>query len=62
MRILFWNTNKNEKIEPYISTLIFEYDIDILVLAELCNSSFILTQELKKNNIRIVRVRLKRPA
>lgn len=34
MRILFWNTNRNEGINPYIASLVYDYKIDILVLAE----------------------------
>ena len=34
MRIVFWNTNKNENINEYISDIIVEQEIDILVLAE----------------------------
>lgn len=34
MRILFWNTNKNNDVNKYIVSLIKDYDIDILVLAE----------------------------
>ena len=34
MRIGFWNTNKNEKINEYISDIIEEYSIDICILAE----------------------------
>ena len=34
MRIVFWNTNKNENINEYISDIIVEQEIDILALAE----------------------------
>lgn len=34
MKILFWNTKKNPDINQYIVHLVYENDIDILVLAE----------------------------
>lgn len=34
MKILFWNTNKNENINPYVVNLVQDYNIDLLVLAE----------------------------
>ena len=34
MKILFWNTNKNININPYILSLVQDYNIDILILAE----------------------------
>lgn len=34
MKLLFWNTNKNENINNYILGLVEENKIDIVVLAE----------------------------
>ena len=34
LRICFWNTNKNRKINDYISDIIVENIVDIFVLAE----------------------------
>lgn len=34
MRILFWNTHKNKSINPYIASLVYDNDIDVLVLSE----------------------------
>lgn len=34
MRILFWNTHKNRAINPYITSLVCDYNIDVLVTAE----------------------------
>lgn len=34
MKILFWNTNRNENINEYIISLVEDNDIDVLVLAE----------------------------
>ncbi|MBP3819175.1 MAG: hypothetical protein J6H31_12835 [Butyrivibrio sp.] len=37
MRIAFWNTHKNEGINPIITKIIAEEKIDIMVLAEYCD-------------------------
>lgn len=34
MKILFWNTNRNTNINNYVASLVLDYDVDILVLAE----------------------------
>lgn len=34
MKILFWNTHGNEKINEYVVSLVNDYDVDVLVLAE----------------------------
>lgn len=34
MKILFWNTNRNDKINQYIANLVRDYNIDVLVTAE----------------------------
>jgi len=34
MKILFWNTNSNSNINPYIASVVLDYNIDILVMAE----------------------------
>lgn len=39
LRIAFWNTNKNPYINKYICTLILDYGIDIIAIAEYSSSS-----------------------
>jgi len=34
MKILFWNTNRNSAINPYVASIVCDYNIDILVIAE----------------------------
>lgn len=34
MKILFWNTNRNNHINNYIISLVKDYDVDILIAAE----------------------------
>lgn len=34
MKIMFWNTRRNAKINEYIASLVYDNNIDILVLAE----------------------------
>ncbi len=34
MRILFWNTNRNENINEYVANLVRDYKIDMLIMAE----------------------------
>lgn len=34
MRVSFWNTNRNININPYVLSLVQEYNVDILVMAE----------------------------
>lgn len=34
MKILFWNTKRNKKINKYIVSLVLDYDIDIFIMAE----------------------------
>ena len=57
MRILFWNTHRNTTINSYLLSLVEDYDIDILVIAEyqgceseLCKLLQRSKQKLKKNN------------
>lgn len=38
MKILFWNTHKNQEIDPYILAFIDENPCDIIILAEYVNS------------------------
>ena len=46
MRVLFWNTNKNDNINAVLSELIVENDISIVVLAEYTASMEQLVQTL----------------
>lgn len=34
MKIAFWNVYKNQKIDPFLKSFVFEYGIDVLILAE----------------------------
>lgn len=34
MKILFWNTNQNDMINEYVASLVQDYNIDVLVMAE----------------------------
>lgn len=34
MRIMFWNTNRNEDINEYVVQLVRDYDIDLWIMAE----------------------------
>lgn len=34
MKILFWNTYRNENINSYVLDLVNKYEVDILLLAE----------------------------
>lgn len=49
MKILFWNTNKNEEINPYIVSLICDNDIDVLITAEYVADKEELGVLLKEN-------------
>ena len=51
LRICFWNTNKNVKINNYISDIIVENIVDIFVLAEYEASIKELKRKLALNNI-----------
>lgn len=51
MRICFWNTNKNRKINDYIADIIVENIVDIFVLAEYEASIEELKRKLALNNI-----------
>lgn len=50
MRILFWNTHKNHNINPYVISLVIDYNIDIVVLAEY-EADVAQMSELFDNNI-----------
>ncbi len=47
MRVLFWNTNNNKNINPYIVSLVQDNDIDILITAEYKDNEEELVQRLK---------------
>lgn len=53
MRIAFWNTHKNEKINDILGDLIYENEIDVIVLAEYDADSHNLVSNLSKKEIKI---------
>ncbi len=55
MRILFWNTNRNTNINPYLVSLVCDYDIDILVVAEYTADEQELYTMLYNNSHNLVR-------
>ena len=54
MRILFWNTHRNTDINKYIVSLIRDYDIDVLAMAEYCADNEELKMLLEQNHQRFV--------
>ena len=50
MRILFWNTHRNTDINKYIVSLIRDYDIDVLAMAEYCADNEELKMLLEQNH------------
>lgn len=55
MRILFWNTYRNPKINIYIVNLIQEYNIDILIMAEYYADEGELVKLLEKYNQNLIK-------
>ncbi len=53
MRIVFWNTHRNEKINSIICDVIYENRIDIAVLAEYTGDSQGLIQDLSGQGIQM---------
>lgn len=49
MRILFWNTHRNMTINPYLLSLVEDYDIDILVVAEYKGCAEELSESLQRS-------------
>lgn len=54
MRILFWNTHRNTNINKYIVSLIRDYDIDMLAMAEYYADNGELKMLLEQNHQRFV--------
>lgn len=52
MRIMFWNTHRNTKINEYIVNLIQDYDIDVFVMAEYFADANELQVLLERNHQR----------
>lgn len=55
MRILFWNTHKNENINKYIRGLVEENEIDIVILAEYNSNIEQLDEVLSESKMRLKR-------
>ncbi len=51
MKVLFWNTNRNNNINNYLLSLVKDNEVDILVLAEYCDDEKCLLELFRKNNI-----------
>ena len=49
MKIMFWNVHKNTSINEYISSLVQDYKIDMLVLAEYKAESIDLINRFRRN-------------
>ena len=49
MRIMFWNAHKNQSLNNYISSLVHDYKIDMLVLAEYEADSNDLVKRIRHN-------------
>lgn len=52
MKILFWNTKRNKKINKYIVSLVLDYDIDIFIMAEYHADILELEGLLKKYHLK----------
>ena len=55
MKILFWNTHRNSNINAYIISLVIDYAIDILVVAEYNSNQDELSELLKDCEQRLVK-------
>ncbi|MBP3595731.1 MAG: endonuclease/exonuclease/phosphatase [Lachnospiraceae bacterium] len=55
MKLLFWNTHKNKNINEYVSNLVAENEIDILILAEYSGNITELDSILAKSQKRLKR-------
>lgn len=55
MKILFWNTYRNENINSYVLDLVNKYEVDILLLAEYRSDIKKLDLLLKNSNQALVR-------
>lgn len=52
MRILFWNTHGNNRINPFVVSIVQDYDVDIVLMAEYCADPCDLNNLLKKSHQR----------
>ena len=50
MRVLFWNTHKNENINQTLCDLVAENNISMIVLAEYTADSDELTKRMQENH------------
>ena len=50
MKIMFWNTHRNNSINSYIIELVEHNEIDVLVLAEYTSDTSELNNLLKQSN------------
>lgn len=50
MKILFWNTNRNQDINMYLASLVMDYNIDILITAEYAADKNELHNIFRKSN------------
>ena len=55
MRLLFWNTNKNSNINPYLISLIQDYSADMLALAEYEDNDMNLCELMNLNRINMIK-------
>ena len=53
MKIMFWNTHRNNSINSYIIELVEHNEIDVLVLAEYTSDTSELNNLLKQSNKRL---------
>lgn len=53
MKILFWNTNRNEKINIYVASLVLDNNIDVLIMAEYRDNEKELLSQLEKDHINL---------
>ena len=53
MKIMFWNTHRNNSINSYIIELVEHNEIDVFVLAEYTSDTSELNNLLKQSNKRL---------
>lgn len=51
MKFMFWNTHKNRKINATICDIVWEHNINIIILAEYDDDMSMLINQLESNNI-----------
>lgn len=54
MKLLFWNTYRNKKINPYIEGIVDDFDADLLVLSEYLADKNELSMALAKGRQQLV--------